>query len=110
MMDRNTRNRAEEAPIRGPEWTNPTRVKTSLTSRARKSVNGMFGLQKHFKALVKNVKNGIEAEAAVTVDSDKVKRFQKNRPAQLDHVDAEQEGPKKHAGAFAFLNGRKGRK
>jgi hypothetical protein len=100
MKDRNTRNRAEEAPIRGPQWTNAKLMKTSMTIEARKSVNGMFGLQKHFDALVDNVKKGIEEEAAVKVDSDKVAHCQQKSPPT----------PKKHAGAFAFLNGRKDRK
>ena len=110
MMDRNTRNRAEEAPIRGPEWTNASLMKTSMRIEARRSVTGIFAFQKHFNTLVDNVKKGVDAEAAVTVDSDKVARCQKSRPSRLDHVEEDQEGSKKHAGAFAFLNGRKGRK
>ena len=114
MMDRSTRNRntrnfAEEAPIRGPEWTDAKFVRTSLTMEARKSVSGMFGLPKHFNALVDSIRHGIDAEANVTVDSDTAACRQKSRPTQLDHADAKQDDPKKHTGAFAFLNGRKGR-
>jgi hypothetical protein len=38
----------------------------------------MFGLQKHLNAFVDNIKKGVDAEAAVTVNKDKVSRFRRH--------------------------------
>lgn len=118
----------EETPIRGPEWTKARLMRTSVRLETRDLNGSIFGLQKHLNAFVDNIKKGVDAEAAVTVNKDKVSRFRRHShstPISTTSSDDGDDRPKKengrslshgqlggasiakHGGAFAFLNARK---
>ena len=125
MLDRKT---TDETPIRGPEWSKAQLMRTSVRLETRDANGSMFGLQKHLNAFVDNIKKGVDAEAAVTVNKDKVSRFRRHshstplsttssadgddRPKKensraLSQGQLDGTSSAKHGGAFAFLNARK---
>ena len=79
MLDRKP---VEETPIRGPEWTKAKLMRTSVRLETRDISGSMFGLQKQLNAFVDNIKKGVDAEAAVTVNKDKVARLRRHSRRQ----------------------------
>ena len=120
MLDRKP---VEETPIRGPEWTKAKLMRTSVRLETRDISGSMFGLQRQLNAFVDNIKKGVDAEAAVTVNKDKVARLRRHSDSTpltandhlpvketiraASHGQLDDTSSAKHGGAFAFLNARK---